>query len=162
MNMGCYEDVGKTGNHEFHEKHPSSYGRNCKDSPAIPAVVQNIVNGMKVCASRSETLSFATAIRPIASTSNTNNQAYECPSGYKACNEDLLATKDLAEKAICIEDSLDIAEHCPITKFEFTLDSYSAQDALKFESVAPSNRGNLSDNGMRIYFSKLTADLPVY
>ena len=132
------------------------------NSPALPPIVQHTINGMKVCASRSENLSFATAQRPQVvsyQTSDTESYVeYVCPAGFKACNEELLSTKATAEKAICIDESLDAALHCPITKVEFSIDSYSAQDQLKFE-IATTKDGT---GDKHIYFSKLTADLPVY
>ena len=91
---------------------------NCWNSPALPPVVQNKINGMKVCAKRSDQLSFATAKRPegeVIEELEDINIIYNCPSGYKPCNKDLLSSQETAEKAICIEELLEFAEHCPIT-----------------------------------------------
>ena len=74
-------------------------------------------------------LSFATAKRPEADVikeSEDSSIVYKCPTGYKPCNQELLASQETATKAICIDESLNIAEHCPITKVEFTLNNYSA------------------------------------
>ena len=92
----------------------------------------SIINGMKVCASRSETLSYATATRASYVSENTSSNSMTCPDGFKLCNAGLAPTLENAEKSICIEESLDVAESCPITRVEFSLDQHTASEAQKF------------------------------
>ena len=90
----------------------------CSTVPALPPVIQNKINGVIYCGKRSP-LSFSEMKRPVLN----SNSKYECPEGTKPCNKEYLNEwKGGLEYVICIPESENVDEACPITSFAFDLD----------------------------------------
>ena len=73
-----------------------------------------------------------------------------CPSGFKACEDSFLASADLAEYAVCVEDSAVADEVCPITSFAFTLESMTVDEANLYQQASNEDPNSAS----KFYFSK--------
>ena len=56
----------------------------CFDVPGHPPIVQNRVNGIKVCGRRADGLTLMSVTRPRKL---SDSDSYRCPEGTKACNE---------------------------------------------------------------------------
>lgn len=93
----------------------NSKHRGCMNVAGHWPIVQNSINGVKVCGKRAKGASLANAVRPIMV-----DNAYQCPMGYKSCqtpmNEFTMCTKG---------NGMSWDEDCPITSFAFTLDGMS-------------------------------------
>ena len=109
-----YRDITCEGMGDGYKDNPD-----CHDIGGQPPIVQNKINGIKVCGKRAEGLTLPSVQRPE---SPDGGSSYSCPEGTKACNESFLANPDLVDYAICIPDTASIDEACPITSFAFTLE----------------------------------------
>ena len=89
----------------------------CQDVAGQPPILQNKINGVKICGKRAD----GSALEAVRRPSSPDGSIYSCPEGTKACNESFLANADLVEYAICIPETAAIDEDCPITSFAFTL-----------------------------------------
>jgi len=92
---------------------------------AQPPIVQNKINGIKICGKRADGYALATAKRP----ESLDGGVYNCPEGTWACNDSFLANTDLVDYAICIPDSASKNEACPITSFAFSLEDLESSEA---------------------------------
>ena len=62
------------------------------------------------------------------------NEPYRCPAEAPiTCNDIFLHSAELAEYAICIPDTVDRQEACPITSFAFTLDHMDFAEAGMYQ-----------------------------
>ena len=135
-------------------KNPKHKSSDCIDVAAIPPVVQNIINGVKICGRRASGMAFAAAVRPTATDASGT---YSCPSGYKPCQESWLADANAVEAALCIPADKDTNESCPITAFAFSLANISPEEAALYQRAAtldPSSTTNF-------FFSKVVKQLPI-
>lgn len=80
----------------------------------------------------------------------SNGDSYICPVGFKACNEEFLASAASAEYAICISSSADSKETCPITSFAFNLAGMDNTEASKYLEAKTLDLQSTS----KFYFSK--------
>ena len=91
----------------------------CLNIDAQPPINQSTVNGVKVCAKPASGMSLAKGVRP---TKSGAAGVYDCPSGYKPCQESWLNDEESLEFALCIPSDQDASTVCPITSFAFTLE----------------------------------------
>lgn len=109
---------------------------------------------MRVCGKRSAgNLALADANRrPVKS----GNDVYACPSGFKACNEEWLASSIDKEFVTCIPTSLSFDE-CPITSYALTLDGMDSATAALYSQAAKHEKSSGT-----LFFSKKVANHPIY
>ena len=74
-----------------------------------------------------------------------------------ACNENWLSDAALVEFAMCIPDTQDKSESCPITSFAFTLEGMDAATAAMYEKKVAINGASSQE----FYFSKSVAAMPI-
>lgn len=126
----------------------------CTDVPAIQPIVQNSVNGMRVCGKRSTGVAFVDAKRrPVKS----SNGGYACPSGYKACNEEWLSSTTDREFVTCISSEKSLEGECPITSFALTLEGMDSETAALYSKAAQHEESTGT-----LYYSKKVANHPIY
>lgn len=73
-----------------------------------------------------------------------------------ACNESFLSDPDLVEYALCIPDTADKGQDCPITSLSFTLDGMDESTAAKYQQ-----RTANGSSTAHFYFSKSVAGMPI-
>ena len=62
----------------------------CYNIKAIPPIIMNSINGMKICASLRPELNFQSIKRPVK---KSDQLGYECPVDYQACQEQFLQSE---------------------------------------------------------------------
>ena len=82
---------------------------------------------------------------------------FECPIGYKACNEEWLASVSDREYVTCIPQWKNIDLDCPITSFALTLEGMASETAALY-SLVPRHL----DSNSTLYASKKVVGHPIY
>ena len=78
-------------------------------------MVMNVVKGLRYCGKKGG-YSLREMVRPVKKESTGG---YECPAGYKPCNENFLKVADGEEYVVCIGTMEDPQLFCPITSLAF-------------------------------------------
>ena len=84
---------------------------------------------------------------------------YNCPEGTKPCVDAFLESRDTLEFTICVSESADRENVCPITAIAFSLDGMEESEKLKYYKAPEfeENELNLAD----LYVSKTVFNHPV-
>ena len=100
-------------------KHPEHNSPDCFDVPGHSPIVQNRINEVKICGKRGPD---SLALKNVQGARKADDGTYRCPEGTKPCNPSFLDSADLVQYAICMSESSDLEQDCPITAMAFTLE----------------------------------------